>query len=265
MSLEASSFSSAEDLLQAFAVNTMALDAVVIELAQAERALVARVQARAAGLSVQDADTTDLALRLAGERMPGLVQVHERLGRSLRLTLALKRRIETGWPRRGEADDRRAMARRQVEQAVGARIRAEFDEPAERLRLLEERLWDPGLEAMLDSMPVEAVIAEIGRALTAVGAEVTGWGGPAGEETISPTGPHSEFVAPDPHPALPGHSTGQAGPRNLGTLRPLPQGEREQKAPRGWPAGMVNPPPHEYERWLDRDEGRRRGGRQPDD
>ena len=251
MSLEASSSSSsAEDLLQAFAVNTMALDAVVIELAQAERALVARVQARAAGLSVQDADTTDLALRLAGERMPGL---------------ALKRRIETGWPRRGEADDRRAMARRQVEQAVGARIRAEFDEPAERLRLLEERLWDPGLEAMLDSMPVEDVIAEIGRALLAIRVEVAGWAAPAAVEARSPTGPHSEVVAPPPHPALPGHSTGQAGPRNLGPLRPLPRGEREQKAPRGWPAGMVNPPPHEYERWLDRDEGRRRGGRQPDD
>ncbi len=245
MSLEASSLSSAEDLLQAFAVNTMALDAVVIELAQAERALVARVQARAAGLSAQDADTTDLALRLAGERMPGLVQVHERLGRSLRLTLALKRRIETGWPRRGEADDRRAMARRQVEQAVGARIRAEFDEPAERLRLLEKRLWDPGLEAMLDSMPVEDVIAEIGRALL----EVAGWAAPAAVEARSPTGPCSEVVAPPPHPALPGHSTGQAGPRNLGPLRPLPRGEREQVAPRGWPAGMVNPPPHEYEPW----------------
>ncbi len=245
MSLEASSLSSAEDLLQAFAVNTMALDAVVIELAQAERALLARVQARGGGLAVRDVDTTDLALRLAGERVPGLVRMHERLGRSLRLTLALKRRIETGWPRRGEADDRRAMARRQVEQAVGARIRAEFDEPAERLRLLEERLWDPGLEAMLDSMPVEDVIAEIGRGLTAVEAELAGWTGPAAVEEYSSSGPHAAFVAPPP----------------------LPQGERE-KMPvrRGWPAGMVNPPPHEYELWRPEDEeGRRRGGKRPDD
>ena len=249
MSLELPFQSSAEDLLQAFAVNTMALDAVVIELAQAERALVARVQAWAAGLSVQDADTTDLALQLAGERMPGLVQMHERLGRSLRLTLALRRRIETGWPRRGEADDRRVRARRQVEQAVGARIRAEFDEPAERLRLLEERLWDPGLEAMLDSMPVEAVIAEIGRGLTAVEAEVAGWTAPVAVEEYSSSGPHAAFVAPPPHP------------------RPLPQGEREQMpVRRGWPAGMVNPPPHEYELWRPEDEeGRRRGGKRPDD
>ena len=200
MSLEPSAQSSAEDLLQAFALNTMALDAVVIELAQAERALVARVQARAGGASVQDADTTDLALRLAGERMPGLVQMHERLGRALRLTLALKRRIATGWPRRGEADDRRALARRQVERAVSARIRAEFDEPAERLRVLEERLWDPGVEAMLDSMPVADVIAEIGRELMAAQAEVAGWAAPAAGEA-SASGPHSEFVAPTPHPS----------------------------------------------------------------
>ena len=231
MSLESSAQSSAEDLLQAFALNTMALDAVVIELAQAERALVARVQARACGSSVQDADTTDLALRLAGERMPGLVQMHERLGRALRLTLALQRRIATGWPRRGAADDRRALARRQVERAVGARIRAECDEPAERLRVLEERLWDPGVEAMLDSMPVADVIAEIGRELAAAQAEVAGWGAPVAG-AASPSGPHSEFVAPTPHP------------------NPLPQGERGQTAPRrAWPAGMVNPPPHDYEPW----------------
>ncbi len=250
MTLEPAPNSSAEDLLQAFAVNTMALDAVVVGLAQAERALVAKVQAGADGSSVREFDTTDLALRLAGERVPGLVQMHERLGRTLRLTLALQRRIETGWPRRGEVDDRRAMARRQVERAVGAQIRAAFDEPAERLRMLEERLWDPGVEAMLVSMPVEDLIAEIGRELTAARAEVASLASPRAGGEVASSGPYAGFAAPAaPHPG------------------PLQKREREKIAPRrAWPAGMVNPPPGGYAPWrLDHDEGRRRVGRRPDD
>ena len=170
-----SSPSSAEDLLQAFSVNTLTTDNLVVAFVGAERALLERVQRRAVA-SAQGVDTTDLALKLGGDRLLLLVQMHEKLGRTLRLTIALKRRIETGWPRRGEADDRRAMARRQVERSVGDKIRAERGEAAERLlRELHERLWDPGVEAMLDSMPIEDVIAAIAREFAAVKTEVDAW------------------------------------------------------------------------------------------
>jgi hypothetical protein len=179
MNTEPSSHPSAESLLQAFAETTLAMNSVVVEFAETERALLRQVQARATE-SPQKVDTTDLGLHLGGPRLELLVKLHERLGRTLRVTLALQRRIETGWPRRSAADERRAVARRKVERAVSARIREEFDEPAEQLlRDLREKLWDPEVEEMLDSLPVDEVIAVIARDFAAAQAELAGLKPPA--------------------------------------------------------------------------------------
>jgi hypothetical protein len=242
MNTDSSSHQSAESLLQAFAVRTLDLDEVVLEFAQTERTLLRQVQARATE-SPQKVDTTDLGLHLGGPRLELLVKLHERLGRTLRVTLALQRRIETGWPRRSAADERRAVARRKVERAVSARIREEFDEPAEQLlRDLHEKLWDPELEEMLDSLPVDEVIAVIARDFAAAREELAGLkppAEPAGYEGSPSPGDldGSEGIGPPPS-ALP---------------TPPPLGGGGPAAPRAWPAGVVNPPAHAYEPWTAED------------
>ncbi len=86
-------------------------------------------------------------------------QTYERVARAVRRTLALVKRIEAGWPRRGGSDDRRTMARRQVARGVGERIARHADgERAERLfDDLNERLEAMDFDGGLDR-PVQAVI-----------------------------------------------------------------------------------------------------------
>jgi hypothetical protein len=200
---------SADALLQQFAANTMAVDGLVVEMCAAERALMAAVAQKALQTK---ADTTDLALQLAGPRAQALVRAHERLGRSLRLTLALRQRIAAGWPK-PRADDSRSMKRRQVERALRDRV-GDGEEREQLLAEINERLTEPDIEAMLDSQPVEEVIEAIGRELQAVRQEVQAippapaeaadpWAGPDPDEAGLSAAPPPEAAPPRTEPAPP--------------------------------------------------------------
>ena len=120
-------------------------------------------EAQLAGLSV---DAADAALKPAAERVAaGLT--FERVSRAVRRTAALMQRIESGWPRRGGSDDRRAMARRQVARSVGEAITRRADgEAAERLfDDLAERLDALELDGSLEDRPAEVIVAAICREL----------------------------------------------------------------------------------------------------
>ena len=118
-------------------------------------------------------DAADAALREASARIATAGQTFERVARAVRRTMALVKRIEAGWPRRGGSDDRRTMARRQVARGVRERIARHADgERAERLfDDLDERLDAIEFAGDLDQ-PVEVLIETISRALGLPGPEV---------------------------------------------------------------------------------------------
>ena len=151
---------------------------VVAEIAEAEGRVVAVMvaglpptldtagsptEAQMAGLAV---DAADAALGQASPRVTAVAQAFERVSRAVRRNAALVRRLECGWPRRNGADDRLAMARRQVVRSVSEAIARQADgELAERLfDDLHERLDGMELDGELDG-PVEAVVAAICRDL----------------------------------------------------------------------------------------------------
>ncbi len=95
-----------------------------------------------------------------------------KVSRSIRLTVAMAERLDRGWARRSAADDREAMARRQVARRVTEVIGHQADgERAERLtEALTERL---DVADELSSRPIEEVITEICRDLGLEAARMT--------------------------------------------------------------------------------------------
>ena len=120
-----------------------------------------------AQLAGQSVDAADAALKPAAERVAAAGLTFERVSRAVRRTAALMQRIESGWPRRGGSDDRRAMARRQVARSVGEAITRRADgEAAERLfDDLSERLDALELDGSLEDRPAEVIVAAICREL----------------------------------------------------------------------------------------------------
>jgi hypothetical protein len=96
-----------------------------------------------------------------------------RVSRAVRMTVLLAERLDRGWARRGTADDRVAMARRQIARGVEDAIGREADgEQAEQLReALAERLESLDVENEMDNRPAEEIIREIRRELGLAEAE----------------------------------------------------------------------------------------------
>jgi hypothetical protein len=98
-----------------------------------------------------------------------------RVSRALRLTMLLAERLDRGWATRGLADNRFAMARRQIARGVEDAIGREADgERAEQLtKALAERLESLDVENELGNRPLEEIIREISRELGLAKAKIT--------------------------------------------------------------------------------------------
>jgi hypothetical protein len=154
---------------------------MVTEVADAETALVqAAAQIRVAegvspvASSLAEAIEADRATAAAAEarhavaaRANSLAAAGTRVARSIRLTAAMVERFDRGWARGRVADDRTAMARRQIARGVEDAIACEAQgERAERLReTLTDRLDAPDWEDLLEDHDPEAVTAIICRDL----------------------------------------------------------------------------------------------------
>ncbi len=120
-----------------------------------------------------DVDAVTAAMGQAVPRVEVLARAFDRVSRSVRRTVALIQRMQSGWPSASAADNRQAMLRRQVAHGVAEVIRRESDgEAAERLfDDLAERLEDPELAAEIGVLPEQDVVRRICRDLgLAVGA-----------------------------------------------------------------------------------------------
>jgi hypothetical protein len=100
-----------------------------------------------------------------------------RVSRAIRLTVLLAERLDRGWATRRVADDRFAMARRQIARGVEDAIGREADgERAEQLtEALAERLESLDVENELSERPAEEIIAEICRELGLAKAQMTAY------------------------------------------------------------------------------------------
>ena len=160
------------------------------------------LQAEATSLSEavaagQGVDAVNAAMAQAVPRAEVLARAFDRVSRSVRRTVALKRRMQAGWPRAGSAndrsDDRAAMVRRQVARGVAEAIRRESEgDAAERLfDELAERLDETGFAEEALALPVEDVVRRICRDLGLAGAAVRQLGG------ALPPVPDEGLPAPD--------------------------------------------------------------------
>ena len=149
-------------------VEQAAIEVAAAWLPATHRAPASLAEAADAGRA---ADAITAATGPAAPRLAMLSRAMDRLTRSLRYTIALKQRLQAGWPRPRAADDRPAMLRRQVARGVTSMIRhaapgEENAEPAERLfRELYARLDDPALADDLLTLPVEEIVRRICRDL----------------------------------------------------------------------------------------------------
>jgi hypothetical protein len=154
-------------------------------VADAERELAeAAAQARVAdgvpamASSLAEAIEADRAAAAAAEQRQTVVARAEavsdafaRVARSLRLTVLLTvllaERLDRGWARGRAADDRQAMARRQIARGVAEAIarEAEGERVARLTGALAERLEALDTEAGIGDRPAEEIIAEICRDL----------------------------------------------------------------------------------------------------
>ena len=162
-----------------------------IEQAAADIAAADLPKAGAIPASVTEATLIGLSLDQVTQLMAGavprierLARVFERASRAVRRSVALKQRIEAGWPRIGRADDRAAMVQRQAARGTAEVIRrtSESDDTAERLfDDLADRLDDPWMEQALLDPPVDDVVRSIRGDLGVVADDLRALGG--GEAT----------------------------------------------------------------------------------
>lgn len=154
---------------------------MVGRVAEAEAALaLAAAQAGVAdgvpalATSLAEAIEADRVAAAAAEGMQTVVARAEtitgsfaRVSRSIRLTVLLAERIERGWARLGAADDRQAMARRQIVRGVADAIGCQAEgERADRLgEALAERMEQLDAEDGILERPAEEIIRAICRDL----------------------------------------------------------------------------------------------------
>ena len=120
----------------------------------------------------QAVDAVAAAMAQAVPRTEALSRALDRLSRSVRRSIALRQRLQAGWPRAASSDNRATMVRRQVARGVAKIIRDTTDgEAAERLfDDLTERLDDPALLDDLETLPVEEIVRRICRDLGLIAA-----------------------------------------------------------------------------------------------
>jgi hypothetical protein len=146
------------------------------ETALAEAAAQAGVDEGVSALasSLAEAIEADRAAAAAAEmrhtvvaRTEAVAGAFARVSRAIRLTVLLAERLDSGWARRGNADDRHAMARRQIARGVADAIgrEAEGERAVTLTAALAERLETLDTEAGIGDRSAEAVIEEICRDL----------------------------------------------------------------------------------------------------
>jgi hypothetical protein len=152
---------------------------LVSHAADAEMALAEAAATVASGVSpvansLAEAIEADRAAAAAGEARRDVVErtaiiaaAFNRVARAVRLTVLLAERLDRGWARPGRADDRQAMARRQIDRAVHDAISSDADvADVERLNgELRERLDSMDTLDEIGNRPVADVIREICRDL----------------------------------------------------------------------------------------------------
>jgi hypothetical protein len=169
------------DALSALVQFGLRVAGMVAEVADAETAIAkAAAQVRVAegvspvANSLAEAIEADRASAAAAEarhsvvaRAEAIAAAFARVSRSVRLTMAMAERLDRGWARGRVADDRKAMARRQIAGGVeDAIVRQAEGERAEQLReTLTERLGARDWEDLLDDHAPEEVMAIICRDL----------------------------------------------------------------------------------------------------
>jgi hypothetical protein len=123
--------------------------------------------------SLAEAIEADRAAAAAAEarqtvvaRIEAVAGSFARVSRAIRLTILLAERLERGWARSGAADDRQAMAKRQIACAVADAIGREAEDDRGVLAAaLRERLEALDTEAGIGDRPAQEIIGEICRAL----------------------------------------------------------------------------------------------------
>jgi hypothetical protein len=110
-------------------------------------------------------DRVTTALAGVVTRLDVLARAQDRLSRSVRLSVALRRRLQTGWTGASASDNRAAMQKRQVKNGVGEKIRREAAEreTEDLFAGLDEHLADPDLDKEIQATSVEAVVDRICR------------------------------------------------------------------------------------------------------
>ena len=112
------------------------------------------------------ADIAIAAQQTAAARAETVAKAFNRVSRSVRMTVLLAERLDRGWARpRRDADDRHAMARRQIARGVAEAIARQADgERAERLsESLADRMETLDVEEAALDRPVDEIITEICR------------------------------------------------------------------------------------------------------
>ena len=144
------------------------------QLAEAAAQAGAAEGASALATSLAEAIEADRAAAAAAEtrqtvvtRTTAVANAYARASRAIRLTILLAERLDRGWARRGTADDRHTMAKRQIARGVKDAIAREAEgERADDLTgALAERMEALDTEGAFDGCSAEEIIALICRDL----------------------------------------------------------------------------------------------------
>ena len=144
------------------------------ELAEAAAQAGATEDASALATSLAEAIEADRAAAAAAEmrqtvvaRTTAVATAYARISRAIRLTILLAERLDRGWARGVNADDRHTMAKRQIARSVKDAIarEAEGERADDLTRALTERLDALDTEDAFGDRSVEVIIAMICRDL----------------------------------------------------------------------------------------------------
>ena len=147
---------------------------VETELAQAAARAGAAAGASALATSLAEAIEADRAAAAAAEarqtiiaRTEAIARAFARVARAIRLTILLAERMDRGWARGNTADDRHAMARRQIARGVADAIarEAEGERAVTLTAALRERLDSLDTESAFADHSAEDMISIISRDL----------------------------------------------------------------------------------------------------